>query len=88
MGPGLVVVGAGPLKLALELDDAARPALFGEPLLQAVVGALCLATGLGVIGPGVLVGDAQGDQLEPDGAGPLAALRGEDGAVAGQHRGR
>jgi hypothetical protein len=40
-----------------------------------------LAAGLGVVGAGVLVVHAEGEQLELDGAGPVAAVGGEDGAV-------
>ncbi len=68
VGPDLVELGPEPVELALEFGDASRPVLFGEPLLQGLVETFDLPTGLGVIGPGVLVGDAEGDQLELDGA--------------------
>ena len=44
------------------------------------------AAGLGVVGAGVLVVDAEREQLELDGAGPVAGRGGEDGAVVGEHR--
>jgi hypothetical protein len=81
VGADGVVVGLEPVELGLQRGDAGRSALAGEPLLEGLVEALDLAAGLGVVGAGVLVVDAEGDQLEFDGAGPVAALGGEDGPV-------
>src|SRR5204862_5732819 len=87
VGPLVVVVSAEADELGLQLPNSARPAPCGQVLLQALVEALDLATGLGVIGLRVLVGDAQADELQLDGAGAVAGLGREDGAVVGQAHG-
>src|SRR5688572_23888982 len=79
-----VVVRAKAVELGLELGEGPGATLFGQSLLEGLVEALDLAAGLGVVGPGVLVVDAESEQLELDGAGAVAALGGEDGAVVGQ----
>jgi len=63
------------------LGDGAGGALLGQPFLEGLVEAFDFAAGLGVVGAGVFVVDADGEQLEFDGAGAVAALGGEDGAV-------
>jgi len=45
-----------------------------------------LVAGPGVVGPGVPVVHAEGEQLELDGAGAPAAPGGEDRSVVGEHR--
>ena len=89
MGTDVVVVGDeavdGPLELLLGLEAL----LGGQELLQGLVEALDLAAGLGMVGPGVLDRDAEGEQLVLDRPGDaVAALRGEDEPVVGEERGR
>jgi hypothetical protein len=81
VGSHLVVVVAEAIELGLESGDGGGSALLGQPLLEGLVEAFDLAAGLGVVGAGVLVVDAEGEQLELDGAGPSAGFGGEDGAV-------
>jgi hypothetical protein len=63
MGTDVVVVGdeavEGDLELLFGLDAVA----FGQVLLQRLMEALDLSAGLWVIGPRVLGGDAQADEL-------------------------
>jgi hypothetical protein len=55
----LVVVSDEAIDLGLELCDRGGPRLLAEKLLEGLVEALDLAAGLGVIGPRVLVVDAE-----------------------------
>jgi hypothetical protein len=57
----------------LELLLRRRWGLLGEVFLQCLVEAFDLAAGLGVVGPGVLGSDAEGEQLGFDGAQVIAA---------------
>lgn len=59
--------------------------LLGQPLLECLVEAFDLAAGLGVVGPGVLDGDAQGQEFEFERGGAVAGLGGEDGVVVGEY---
>jgi hypothetical protein len=67
--------------LGPELVEGGCRWLLGQPAFEGLVEAFDLAAGLGVIGTGVLVGDAQADQLQLDGARAVAALGGEHGPV-------
>ena len=75
MGADGVVVAAEPVELGLQGGDGGGSALVGQPLLEGLVEAFDLAAGLGVVGAGVLVVDAQGEQLELDGAGSRCGSR-------------
>ena len=83
VGPVLVVVGREAIQLGLQLGPGGRGGLAAEELLQRLVEAFHLAAGLGVRGPGALVGDAHAGQfgLHDDLAAPM--LGGGDAAVVG-----
>src|SRR5262245_13990369 len=87
VGPAGVVVGGEAVELGLQGVDGGYRPLAGEPFLQGLVEAFDLAAGLGVVGPGVAVGDAGGDQFALDDAGAVPGRGGEHGAVVGEHRG-
>jgi hypothetical protein len=72
--------------LCLEAGDRAGATLLGEPSLEGLVEPFDFPAGLGVVGAGVLVVDAEGEQLELDRAAAVAGFGGEDRAVVGQHR--
>ena len=88
--PFVVVVGNEALEQCLQFGDRGRLiGLGGEPALECLLEPLDFPAGGRVVGPGVLLRDAEAAKLRLEGvASPLAAgqARGEDHAVVGQRR--
>lgn len=82
----VVVVGDEPVDLSLEFDEVDGGVLFGEIALEGLMEAFDLAAGLGVIGPGVLVGHAEGLEEGFHHHFPAPMFGGVDAAVVGEHR--
>jgi hypothetical protein len=79
--PDSVVVAPEAVELDLELADARRRLLPGEPSLEGLVEALDLAAGLGVIRARVPVGDSERIELDLDRAPATPRRRGEHRSV-------
>jgi len=75
VGPVVVVVGAEGVELELEFGQRRRGRLLAEVALEGLVKALDLAAGLGVIGAGVLVDDAEAFQFRLEGPPLVVRLR-------------
>jgi hypothetical protein len=88
VGSVVVVVGDEAVELGLELFLGGWGVLAGEEPFEGLVESFDLAAGLGVVGPGVLGGDPEGQQLGLHGSAVVASgRRGEDRPVVGQERG-